>query len=381
MTHKRQLADFIIRFEIGDIAASLSISMVVWVILAEFTSTTFTVLTLVALLINAFIMKRFSYLLDRYAKKYVIQWLNLCMAILILLLVLVGHRWLYLLLYGFCSLYFPIFYSTFNALSQTLSMHNKQIVSATLEITGKLVNLCCAGLIWLFFEPLGQQLILSYCCVLFLLAAWSVSRFNEPYRTSRITRVNVSAKRQGIAWYFSHPITWLVTLAMLPNIIVLQSNTINPIYLYQVLQETPEMLAKLSIAFSIGSLCGGSIGFYSRDEKTIIYAGVVSCAITSVLLTTLPSISMFIIAMGIFGAANSASRVMFRSVIMHSIPDNEAGHFYGIRSSIVSAMQCVGLLSMNISVAHFSPAVTIWFYPAVFLSLPFLFCVAKKYRV
>lgn len=378
MKENRQLADFILRFQLGDIAASLTISMVVWVIFERFDSNTFTTLTLGTLATNTILMKRCSYIFDNVPKKSIIQWLNTVMAAMTLCVILIDWSLLYLLLYWLCALYFQIFYTTWNALAQTLSLKNKQLISTALEFSGKIVGFFVAALIWVSFEPLGTQRILLLATMLFALAAWIASHFNEPVEKRR--SIQKQKIKQGFTWYFRQPVAWLVTISIIPNVMVLLSNTIDSIYFYQVLSETPQSLALLGMAFSIGSMTGVLLVLWTKNEKNVIYASVLTSASMSLIVALFPTVSTFTLALGVFGLVNSASRVMFRLAIMKSIPDANAGSFYSLRSSLVSGIQLAALFTMELTLKFLPPAISVWFFPAVLLALPILWTVSQNQK-
>lgn len=385
MLTKYQLTHFITSFVTGNIACIVTVSLVVWSLFQQYDAVTFTVLTLISLLLNAFVMAKFSYLLDRYSRKTVVLWLNVLMAMCVMLLLLINSSWLYVVMLLVCKFYFGVYYTARNALAQTLNVTRFQRLNATLEVTDQLSSILASGLVVLLFEWLGLRLMLLGAVGVFLFSAWLLAGFSEPsILPSQHNEATVSPRiaachpeKKGFAWFFSRRIAWLVTLAILPNLVVLQSNTIDPIYLYEVLGKTPETVATLGMAFSIGAMLGGLISGMFNQPKSVIYACFMLSFVMTFVLALFPRVEVFAFAIALFGLSNSASRVAFRSVIMLAIPNHEVATFYGLRGSLVSGLQFMSLLIMSLTLLIMPASVSVWFYPAVFMFLPVLWQLSR----
>lgn len=69
------------------------------------------------------------------------------------------------------------------------------------------------------------------------------------------------AQKPDFAWFFRQPNAYLVVTAVFITVLILVSNTINTIYLYDVLALTPDMAAYPSMAHNIAALtwAGGGV--------------------------------------------------------------------------------------------------------------------------
>ncbi len=378
MNNNRQLADFITRIEVSAMTGSIAITIVIFAIFKHYDATVFTALTIISLAINSTVLKKYGYLIDKLSKKRILQGINGVMTVLIVITLNAEQPWLYLLLFAMFTLYFQIFYSTYNALSQTLTTHTKKTISVSMEMVGKLVYLLCTAFIWLCYEPLGIKLMLYVCVVLFLWGSYLLENLSIPEH-SPTEKTNTHKEQLGFSWFFSQPIIWLVSLTLICHLVVLQSNTINPIYLYQVLQETPETLAVIGAAFSMGSIIGCIITLRTNNEQLTIYICFVMTVGACIFVVIMPTVEVFMFVVAIFGFSNSATRVMSRSLIMKNIANHQAGSFYSLNSSLASGIQFIMLVIMTILVAQFSPAVVLWFYPPLLLFVPiFWVCIAVR---
>ncbi len=376
MNKNKQLAGFIARVEISAFAGSTAITLVIFGIFQHYDATDFSALTIASLAINAIILKKYGYLIDKLSKQRIIQGINGMAAGLMVIAVITEQPWLYLVLFAAFTLYFQVFYATYNALSQTLSTHAKKTISVSMEIVGKLVYLVCTAFIWLCYEPFGLTLMLSVCVVLFLLGSYAVQglSLSQQHHSSK---TGTPREPLGFTWFFRQPIIWCVSLTLVCHLVVLQSNTINPIYLYQVLQETPETLAIIGAAFSVGSLLGCVMTLRVNSEKHVIYSSFVMTASACVLIVIAPTVGVFMLAMAIWGLCNSATRVMSRSLIMKHIASHQAGSFYSLNSSLASGIKFMTLAMMTVSVSQFSPTTVLWFYPLLLLFVPILWGVRR----
>lgn len=124
-----------------------------------------------------------------------------------------------------------------------------------------------------------------------------------------------------------------------------------------------------------------------QRERLVIYACFALAVVMALLLALYPKFWMFVVAALIFGLVNSVNRVMYDSVIMKSVDNQQVATFYGYLGSINLSAQFIstGLIQLFLwavitptapSFGQLDMAWVVWFYPAVFLLLPWVWVFA-----
>ncbi len=421
----RRILAFIISFLTGDIAVVILSGMVIWVLFERLNSAYFSVITLVSLLATSILSKQYSYLLDRHSRIGAVIVSNGVMMALAIVTVLTDWIWLYAIAYFMIHLYFLIFYTARGAVAQALinsqqtTNQQKSVkpttfkqLNSVLVITGKLGAIFSGMVIASLFALLSVNGLLALSIAILAISIILLKRFDEPLAVNKTIKVttpkvttpkvttpkidkltmltikpivknaDLSKEKQfnnskgsqsySYKWYFSYPLAWLVTLAIFIHVVIMLGNTIESIYLYEVLKISPEMVAYISVAFNLGALTAGVLVNFMHSEKLVIYYCFIIVLVTSLVLALIPTFTMFVIAYAIFGFTTSSNRVMFSSLIMHHLPNSQIATFFGLQSSLQRGLQFVGLLAINLLlfVDTKNASLTVWFYPAVYLLVP-----------
>ncbi|MBV7434218.1 MFS transporter [Cardiobacteriaceae bacterium TAE3-ERU3] len=368
-TRSQQIPLFIISFSVGHIAISMCMILSVWQFISAYSASAFTTVTLASLLLNTLIAAKYSYLLDRYHRKQIIIWLNIAMMLLVALAIVVSKVWLSAILMFACKLYFTVYFNLRSAVAQTMVHVRFQRINAALEITDQVAALLSAALITWYFSAYGLVFLLCTALVLLMVSVVLICFLT-------IHEVNLKHKPRkkpdyiSFRWWLDKKVTWMVLLAMLPNILVLQSYAINPVMIYDVLGESPKVFAQINIIHSIGAMVGSLLALaYGNNKKVIIWC-VYGGLIGAIGLAIYPSTLAFFIVMGLFGAYNSASHVAYGSLVMSCIANCDIGSYYGLRSSIVLSIQFLTLGVLTLLLLIMPAKFSVWLYPLSFLFLP-----------
>lgn len=392
------MGHFIISFMLADIAIMLAQAMAVWQIYQKLGASAITAITLITLFINAFITKKYSYLLDKYPRKTMMSGANFIFITLLSTTLITDSTWAYVVISLYTSLYFSCFYLARGALAQAIliqrtqnTQDNFRKMNATLMITDKLgalgVNAVVAGL----FVYLGVDKLVWLSLVILLLASLFLTNLSEPNiihspKTTQNTPTNTTQARhqKNFAWFFCHTISPLVVMAVFITVLVMASNTINTIYLYDVLKLTPEVVVYPSIAYNTTALIGGVVVVWFYHEKYTLYACFTATVLMALCLAIYPIFAMFVVSALVFGFVNSVNRVMYDSLIMKSIANQEIATFYGFLGSINQTAQLISTILIHLFVWASSEQPTplniawvIWGYPLLFLLLPCVLVLGK----
>lgn len=388
----RQMIDFIISFISADIAIMLVQAMSVWLLYKEIGIEYITVITLISLFLNAIISKKIGLMLDKHSRVYSIVLANIAMSCIITIALITQNSLYYILLSLLTGVYFSIFYSARSAVAQAISIKNYdnqfKRLNSVLMITDKVGAVLVGMAIASLFALLQAKYLVLLSLLILVASTFLLIRFKK-YESTNIDKVQKEislAMPKNFGWFFSHRIAFVATCALVVTVAIMIRNTINDVYLYDVLKLTPDLISYMSILYNAAAIFGGVVVNWIYKEKLTIYFCIGLSLLMSFFVALQPTFHVFLISSLVFGLLNSINRVMYDSLIMKCIDNNEVGTFYGFLNAINQSSQFIILIAINIFIwfaknnsSENSTIVNfiVLFYPLIFLLIPIFFIFSK----
>ncbi|VEG12456.1 MFS transporter [Moraxella cuniculi] len=380
---------FIISFISADIAIMLSQAIIAWILYENLGIQYVTAIALIALLVNTIANKKLGFLLDSYPRVKLVITANIIMITLTVVALVSQSIWVFAMLSVLTGLYFSCFYAARGAIAQLICINNPNQdftkLNSMLVVTDKLGAILVGVIVASLFSWLGADALIVLALVILLISTALLAKFNSP--TTKPTAQNTKAKPAGsFAWFFQHKIARLIACALVVTIVIMAGGTINRVVLYDVLKLTPDFIAYTSIAYNSTAIIGDVMVNWIKHETAAIYACIGLAFLMSCLLVISPSLSMFIVASALFGLLNSINRVLYDSVIMRHVANEQIGTFYSLLNSLNQGSQFLILIATNAFLGIASTAnelLTRWvivFYPTIFLLIPAFLWLSGKYQ-
>lgn len=386
----KQLIHFIINFILADIAIIIATMMSTWVLYEKIGIKFVTLITLATLFINTVFTKKFSPLLDKYSRTKVIVIINIIMCAFIGIALLSNLVCSYALINLFTSLYFGIFFLARGAVAQAMTIKLQTFTFKSLNVLLAIIDrigaILVSVLISFLFKKIGADSLMFLAFILLMISTLLFIAFEEPLKPSA-NQSQTKLEKRDFAWFFNQNHSFLLIISTIITVLVLSKNTIDTVYLYDIIKLSPDDLAKISISFNFFALIGGVLANYFTSEKTMIYVCFAVGIITSLIIVATPTYIGFFITTSIIGFINSVNRVASGSLVMQTIPNNQIATFNGFINTINLSLQFFLLLLINLflfSVQYFNKndliSYVIWFYPFIFMSFVLVW-IFKKWLI
>lgn len=383
----KQLIHFIINFILADIAIIIATMMSTWVLYEKIGIKFVTLITLATLFINTVFTKKFSPLLDKYSRTKVIVIINIIMCTFIGIALLSNLVCSYALINLFTSLYFGIFFLARGAVAQAMTIKLQTFTFKSLNVLLAIIDrigaILVSVLISFLFKKIGADSLMFLAFILLMISTLLFIAFEEPLKPSA-NQSQTKLEKRDFAWFFNQNHSFLLIISTIITVLVLSKNTIDTVYLYDIIKLSPDDLAKISISFNFFALIGGVLANYFTSEKTMIYVCFAVGIITSLIIVATPTYIGFFITTSIIGFINSVNRVASGSLVMQTIPNNQIATFNGFINTINLSLQFFLLLLINLflfSVQYFNKndliSYVIWFYPFIFMSFVLVWIFKK----
>lgn len=383
----KQLIHFIINFILADIAIIIATMMSTWVLYEKIGIKFVTLITLATLFINTVFTKKFSPLLDKYSRTKVIVIINIIMCAFIGIALLSNLVCSYALINLFTSLYFGIFFLARGAVAQAMTIKLQTFTFKSLNVLLAIIDrigaILVSVLISFLFKKIGADSLMFLAFILLMISTLLFIAFEEPLKPST-NQSQTKLEKRDFAWFFNQNHSFLLIISTIITVLVLSKNTIDTVYLYDIIKLSPDDLAKISISFNFFALIGGVLANYFTSEKTMIYVCFAVGIITSLIIVATPTYIGFFITTSIIGFINSVNRVASGSLVMQTIPNNQIATFNGFINTINLSLQFFLLLLINLflfSVQYFNKndliSYVIWFYPFIFMSFVLVWIFKK----
>lgn len=390
----KQMIDFIVSFISADIAIMLVQAMSFWVIYEQLGIEYITIITLLSLFLNTTVSKRIGFILDKHSRVHLVVLANIAMSFIIITALITQSSLFYILLSLLTSLYFSIFYSARSAVAQAISIKNYdnqfKRLNSVLMVTDKIGAILVGVVIAALFSLLQVNNLVLLALLILVISTFLLIRFKK-YDTNVIhnnKEKTPSSQHQTktLSWFFSHRVALIATCALVVTVMIMIRNTINEVYLYDVLKLTPDLISYTSIAYNAAAIFGGVMVNWIFDEKKAIYCCIGLSLLTSLLIAIHPTFYIFVISSLVFGLTNSINRVMYDSLIMKHIDNSQIGTFYGFLNVINQSAQFIILITINIFIwfaknhsNNMMVDAVVLFYPLVFLLIPLFLVVSRKF--
>lgn len=223
------------------------------------------------------------------------------------------------------TLHFP---AKFAFVQQVFDRKHYQSLMGLLEIQGQTASMLAGGLAALMIDHVDLSTIL-----LLDGATYVFSYFVQrplPYTASHVSadRPKTSATAdliEGLRWLGARPaFTTFILCTLAPFVAVMVGNYLFPIYVQHILRAPATVFGTGEMAFAAGAIAAGLVGppLLTRLPAATVALGMMALFVIGlVLLSGVPTVMTFYVALLMLGLGNAGARVARGTVMLHEVPN------------------------------------------------------------
>ena len=119
-------------------------------------------------------------------------------------------------------------------------------------VTDKIGAILVGAMIATLFVLLQVKYLVLLALLILIISTFLLIRFkkHESINITEAQKEEASASPKNFGWFFSHHIASIITYALVVTVAIMAGNTINNVYLYDVLKLTPDLISYTSIAYT-----------------------------------------------------------------------------------------------------------------------------------
>ena len=159
-------------------------------------------------------------------------------------------------------------------------------------------------------------------------------------------------------------------------------DVINPIYVVEILQESPKVIAISGICYTVGAIGAGLLGA-SQVVKAYEFQTILVCLLGffafCALFALLSNIELFYLSWVAWGLFNSLSRICWHTLAMNRLDVQESAGFFSRITMLVDVGRIALLLLYSAGIAYFSPQVSFVFLAAICVVGLQLACLGRRW--
>lgn len=235
-----------------------------------------------------------------------------------------------LLVIFFCGmLYYTLhFPAKFAFVQQVFERRHYQSLMGLLEIQGQTASMLAGGLAALMLDhvDLSTILLLNGGTYVF---SFLVQR-PLPYTASHVSadrpKTSVTADLvEGLRWLGARPaFTTFILCTLAPFVAVMVGNYLFPIYVQHILRASAAVFGTGEMAFAVGAIAAGLVGppLLTRLPTATVALGMMALFVVGLaLLSGVPTVATFYVALLLIGLGNAGARVARGTVLLHEVPN------------------------------------------------------------
>lgn len=147
-------------------------------------------------------------------------------------------------------------------------------------------------------------------------------------------------------------------------------DVVNPIYVVEILRESPKVIAISGICYTLGAICAGLLGA-SQIVKAYEFQTILACLLGFFafcgLFALLSDIELFYLSWVAWGLFNSLSRISWHTMAMNRLDVRESAGFFGRITMLVDVARIAFLLIYSAGIAYFSAQASFVFLAGICL--------------
>lgn len=237
--------------------------------------------------------------------------------------------WQLLVLYFSGMLYYTLhFPAKFAFVQQIFDRQHYQQLVGLLEIQGQTASMLAGGLAAVMIDHVSLSTILLIDAATYIFSFF-VQR-TIPYEathtaTARPKTGVLADMMEGLRWFGARPkFAVFIFCTLAPFVAVMVGAYLFPIYVQQILHAPAVVFGTGEMAFALGALAAGLLAprFLAKSPAATVALSMMTFFVLGLLLlSSVPKITAFYLALILLGLGNAGTRVARGSVLLHEVPN------------------------------------------------------------
>lgn len=321
-------------------------------------------------------------LIDRVSRKQILLYCQFISGLLLVAVTICSSRlqelpvWLLLAVQFIGLAYHAVQMPALFALCQEIFEPSEyQKLSSTMEIQSQFATMVSGGLASVFIMKWDASFILGLNALTYVLGFvlyWLVP-YSRTSNSKGLHKMKVWEDiREGYLFLKGMPkVSFYLLCSLLPAMVVLVANSINPVYVVQTLKADASVMGISGVIFALGAVLVGFIVHFLvkrwGNHATSLFTYAVF-TLSVIIVVAVPSVAVFFLHKSLFGWGNAGTRVVRNVYMLEHIPNDIIGR---VNSFMNGAGLAFRILCLSCSVQLIT-----WFGPRVsFLLLGLLLIV------
>jgi len=368
----------------ASIATGISSILIPWILVKEFSSNQFSMLASATTFVLIFLMPLVGRTVDRFRRKRILVFTSLAGALFFLTLSLIergnaAYSITLLIAFSLTQVYYNVFFPARGALAQSLTeKRNFGRLNGWLEIENQTAAFSAGTLAVLLLDLVAISTIFQVCMGSLICAAIAFETLPEKARSVGHADAPTQQKKTPV---FDRALVLLALAGNMPFVCVMLLNVVKPIYISDVLFGSAEILAVVSVCYTIGAVASGVFASGLMDRMGA-HASLMM-AIGGFVLST--SILMFTGSAGVlyassicWGVFNSLARISTQTIAMGQVQNDVMGRFSAHVQRWTMFARTAAILGFTGMFLGVDYAYSFWYVTAVALVGPVLLLVRRR---
>ncbi|MCI1633944.1 MAG: MFS transporter [Liquorilactobacillus nagelii] len=231
-------------------------------------------------------------------------------------------------------------YNTASRGTITAVLRKDQLVlgNSMLEVciqSGAIVASLASGFV---YSALGERSMMAMTAIFFAMGGILIFKLPMPVVQEKATYLN--SLIDGYKFVFKNKVIFILGTTMVLSVLAtLLSNTILPLYVNGPLHQNSTVFGLVDTMFGIGAVVGGVLGQHLAKKKLGFYY-LLSCACLFPLIMW-KNIILLVVLYVVFGASNTALKILLNAKVMSTIPDAYYGQTMLFFNNLQSVLQII----------------------------------------
>lgn len=362
----------------ASIATGISSILIPWILVKEFSSTHFSMLASATTFLLIFLMPLVGRMVDRFRRKRILVFTSVAGALFFLTLSLMergnaAYSITLLIAFSLTQVYYNVFFPARGALAQSLTeKRNFGRLNGWLEIENQTAAFSAGTLAVLLLDLVAVSTIFQVCMGSLVCAAIAFETLPEKARPLSSTEDVSPGKTTPV---FDRALVLLALAGNIPFVCVMLLNVVKPIYISDVLFASAEVLAIVSVCYTIGAVASGifSSGLMERmGAHASLMMAIGGFVLSTSVLMFVGSVEVLYASSICWGVFNSLARISTQTIAMGQVHNDVMGRFSAHVQRLTMFARTAAVLGFTGMFLGVEYAYSFWYVTAVALVGPVL---------
>lgn len=368
----------------ASIATGISSILIPWILVKEFSSTHFSMLASATTFVLIFLMPVVGRMVDQFRRKRILLFTSVAGALFFLTLSLMergnaAYSVTLLVAFSLTQVYYNVFFPARGALAQSLTeKKNFGRLNGWLEIENQTAAFSAGTLAVLLLDLVPISTIFQVCVGSLICAAFAFETLPEKARPVSHAEDTPQRKKTPV---FDRSLVLLALAGNIPFVCVMVLNVVKPIFIFDVLLASAEVLAVVSVCYTVGAVASGVISSWLMNRMgchASLILAISGFVLSTSVLMAVDSIGVLYASSICWGVFNSLARISTQTIVMGQVHNDVMGRFSAHIQRLTMFARTAAILGFTGMFLAVDYSYSFWYVTAVALVGPLLLLARRR---